>query len=77
MAGKSCAVPLSQHGDAALPASARELLTKARTTWLRNTEVLQILTTYAQYFVVSTDPPDRPAGSVPPLYFGPWQGLPS
>lgn len=46
-----------------LPARAREILIKGRTSWLKNTEVLDLLLNNKEYrFTVSREAPHRPPG---------------
>ena len=46
-----------------LPKALRNILTKARTSWLRNQEVVDLLTNYKAYqFRVSKEPPQKPPG---------------
>lgn len=46
-----------------LPKVLRDILTKARTSWLRNQEVVDLLTNYRTYrFRVSKEPPQKPPG---------------
>lgn len=63
------AVPAEQLGSGAassteqLPKVLRDILTKARTSWLRNQEVVDLLTNYRTYrFRVSKEPPQKPPG---------------
>lgn len=63
------AVPAEQLGSGAassteqLPKVLRDILTKARTSWLRNQEVVDLLTNYRSYrFRVSKEPPQKPPG---------------
>lgn len=47
-----------------LPKVLRDILTKARTSWLRNQEVVDLLSRYRQYgFRVSKEPPQKPPGT--------------
>lgn len=47
-----------------LPKALRNILTKARTSWLRNQEVVDLLTNYKAYdFRVSKEPPQKPPGT--------------
>lgn len=50
--------------DAAdIPKAVRDLLTKARTSWLKNTEVLDLLSNYRRYnFNLNKVTPTRPCG---------------
>ena len=46
-----------------LPKALRDILTKARTCWLRNQEVVDLLTNYRAYhFKVSKEAPQKPPG---------------
>ena len=46
-----------------LPSRARDILLKGRTSWLKNTEVLDLLRNYRDYrFIVSREPPNKPPG---------------
>lgn len=63
------AVPAEALGSGAasstdqLPKMLRDILTKARTSWLRNQEVVDLLTNYRTYrFRVSKEPPLKPPG---------------
>ncbi|BDA47093.1 probable calmodulin-binding transcription activator 2 at N-terminal half [Coccomyxa sp. Obi] len=63
------AVPAEQLGSGTaspteqLPKVLRDILTKARTSWLRNQEVVDLLTNYRTYrFRVSKEPPQKPPG---------------
>jgi hypothetical protein len=48
-----------------LPKVLRDILTKARTSWLRNQEVVDLLTNYRAYrFRVSKEPPQKPPGKI-------------
>lgn len=48
-----------------LPKALRDILTKARTSWLRNSEVVDLLTNYRAYnFRVSKEAPVKPAGLI-------------
>ena len=50
-----------------VPKAVRDLLTKARTAWLKNTEVLDLLTNYGRYnFSLNKDTPSRPSGAPQP-----------
>ena len=56
-----------------LPRVLRDILTKARTSWLRNQEVVDLLSRHRQYgFRVSKEPPQKPPGANNPL-----SGMPS
>ena len=67
---------LTTDGVKALPLAAgqleefkdiRNLLIKARTAWLKNTEVLDVLSNYASYnFNLNRTTPNRPPGEPPP-----------
>lgn len=62
------AAPAEQLGSNAyigeLPKVLRDILTKARTSWLRNQEVVDLLSRYRQYgFRVSNEPPQKPPGA--------------
>ncbi len=47
-----------------LPKVLRDILTKARTSWLRNQEVVDLLSRHRQYgFRVSKEPPQKPPGA--------------
>ena len=47
-----------------LPKSLRDILTKARTSWLRNQEVVDLLSRHRQYGIrVSKEPPQKPPGA--------------
>ncbi len=46
-----------------VPQSVRNLLTKARTAWLKNTEVLDLLSNYQHYnFTLNKTTPNLPPG---------------
>lgn len=50
-------------GDIEYPKKLRDIITKAKTSWLRNQEVADILQNYRAYnFKVSTEPAVQPAG---------------
>ena len=56
------AVPAND--GAGVPQSVRNLLTKARTAWLKNTEVLDLLSNYQRYnFTLNKTTPNCPPGS--------------
>ncbi|KAK9809816.1 hypothetical protein WJX73_009573 [Symbiochloris irregularis] len=56
------ATPLSDT-DAKLSKKARDILLKARASWLKNTEVLELLNNYRGYDLpVSHEPPSKPDG---------------
>ena len=47
-----------------VPQSVRNLLTKARTAWLKNTEVLDLLSNYQRYnFTLNKTTPNLPPGT--------------
>ena len=47
-----------------VPQSVRNLLTKARTAWLKNTEVLDLLSNYQRYnFSLNKTTPNLPPGA--------------
>ena len=47
-----------------VPQSVRNLLTKARTAWLKNTEVLDLLSNYQRYnFTLNKTTPNLPPGA--------------
>ena len=49
-----------------VPQSVRNLLTKARTAWLKNTEVLDLLSNYQRYnFTLNKTTPNLPPGAGP------------
>ena len=49
-----------------VPQSVRNLLTKARTAWLKNTEVLDLLSNYQRYnFTLNKTTPNLPPGGQP------------
>ena len=50
----------------AYPSNVREVLLKAKTSWLKNTEVCDVLENYVEYGLpVSREPPSRPPGRLP------------
>ena len=53
----------SETAQRELPKVLRDILTKARTSWLRNQEVVDLLSRHRQYgFRVSKEPPQKPPG---------------
>lgn len=55
-----------QDVQGGLPKRVREVLSKARVSWLKNTEVLDVLHNFRSYgFVVSQEPPCKPPGAGP------------
>lgn len=55
-------LPLGQEGRP-LPPHVQEIVTKARTSWLKNAEVLDILLKYKDYQLqVGTEAPNCPVG---------------
>ena len=53
----------SEAAGRELPKVLRDILTKARTSWLRNQEVVDLLSRHRQYgFRVSKEPPQKPPG---------------
>ena len=47
----------------AYPSNVREVLLKAKSSWLKNTEVCDVLENYVEYGLpVSREPPSRPPG---------------
>ena len=53
----------SEPATRELPKVLRDILTKARTSWLRNQEVVDLLSRHRQYgFRVSKEPPQKPPG---------------
>ena len=56
------AVPLGQE-TGHLPVAMRDVICKARTSWLKNSEVLDILLNFKRYrFPVGKEAPDCPPG---------------
>lgn len=54
---------LQRGGEAPLPKPVRDLITKARTSWLKNTEVLDLLQNYSKYrFQLNRETPICPPG---------------
>jgi hypothetical protein len=52
--------------DPKFPQKVRETLHKAQSSWLKNTEVCNLLLHYAEYNLpVARDPPNLPPGEVP------------
>ena len=61
MSGGTSALPLRQK--AGLPPGVREILERACNSWLKNTEVTDLLVNHRQYGLhVSLEPPVRPPG---------------
>ena len=55
--------PRALQPSPAIPKQVRDILVKARSSWLRNTEVCDLLEHYAAYgFDVSNEPPEKPPG---------------
>ncbi len=56
---------LQRGGESPLPKPVRDLITKARTSWLKNTEVLDLLQNYSKYrFQLNRETPICPPGNV-------------
>ena len=61
------AVPLGQE-TGHLPVAMRDVICKARTSWLKNSEVLDILLNFKRYrFPVGKEAPDCPPGGTQDL----------
>ena len=61
--GDATAVAAPAHDSVGVPQSVRNLLTKARTAWLKNTEVLDLLSNYQRYnFTLNKTTPNCPPG---------------
>lgn len=63
---------LQRGGEQPLPKPVRDLITKARTSWLKNTEVVDLLQNYSKYrFQLNRETPICPPGdlAVIPLVF--------
>lgn len=76
MADQECAWPLDP-ADPALPETVREIVDKARTSWLRNAEVFEILTHATEGTLpLSSTAPDVPDGTaVGGWRLGGWVGV--
>jgi hypothetical protein len=49
--------------DNSMPKPAREIIIKARTSWLKNTEVVDVLNNYRSFqYKLSKDAPNAPQG---------------
>ena len=63
MAGATSALPLQQKPG--LPPGVREVLDRCCNSWLKNTEVTDLLVNHRQYGLhVSLEPPVRPPGEI-------------
>lgn len=64
------AAPLGQHCQG-LPLEVKDIITKARTTWLKNDEVLKLLMHHQKYELpIGKEPPRCPGGNEPGLAEG-------
>ena len=69
------AAPLG-HDSQPLPSVVKEIVTKARTTWLKNDEVLKILLHYKSYGLsIGREAPKSPGGRLSNLLFNRWHEL--